>query len=180
MSPLESFIALASLLLSLTIASPTDLVISQLSTNAQPLVNSTNPWIKVTNATDSSNDRNNQCDPSGVWDTFEGTTDPSKSPLISDCLMINHNIKKGGRWEVEAVVHSSHQLVQYGTCAFRVKAVKPYHDSFFYVGNADIMDLITDSVARFGRDEVVGATGRMHCRAAAWGSIVQWEIVFNS
>ncbi|KAB5511229.1 Ecp2 effector protein, partial [Coniochaeta sp. 2T2.1] len=110
--------------------------------------------------------------------SFHDSTSPDR-PTISDCLVIAKNIASGGHWEVEAFGSDVHQLVQFGTCAFGVQAVPPFGDAFFYIGNSDIIDVINDSIRRFGMDGVVGAWGEMHCGALLLGSGVRWRIYHN-
>lgn len=98
------------------------------------------------------------------------------SPLISDCLVLVSNIAGGGTWEVEAVTGVSHQLAQFGTCAFGVHGDKSING--FYVGNSDISDLIHSSISMFGWKGHVAAHGDMNCQSlegyvgeadASWG-----------
>lgn len=173
MSPLKTCIALTGFLINVALASPTSPPSNAgLESPETLLVNAATPVLKITNGFDG---RNDQCGES----TFQDKTDTRTSPLISDCLVINKNIAEGGRWAVEAVTGSMHQLVQFGTCALGAKTVPPYGDAFFYIGNADIIDVINVSIARFRRDGVVAANGTMHCKAAAVGTSVGWEIYFN-
>lgn len=98
--------------------------------------------------------------------------DSSASPLISDCLQIATNIAEGGQWSVTS--GAQHQLVQFGTCAFGVQGC--CGDAFFYVGNQDIIDIIHDSIARFGSNGIVGAKGQMKCTGAAIPPTVSWGL----
>ncbi|OIW29502.1 hypothetical protein CONLIGDRAFT_669360 [Coniochaeta ligniaria NRRL 30616] len=129
------------------------------------LVNSTNPIVFLPS------DSINECSES----TFTDQTSDA-SPKVDDCLRIATNIAGGGRWEVEAATGEQHQLVQWGTCAFGVKAVPPWGDAFFYVGNQDIIDIINTSIQMFGGRGVVGSKGDMSCQAAREPPNVEWGI----
>ncbi|PPR07930.1 hypothetical protein CVT24_000910 [Panaeolus cyanescens] len=85
------------------------------------------------------------------------------SPFVSDCLQIAANIAGGGSWAVALLTHR--QLVQYGTCAFGVQGGFWLGVTNYKVGNADIIDLINDSVSRFQWNGRVGAKGSMPCRS---------------
>jgi hypothetical protein len=107
-----------------------------------------------------------------------GETDVD-SPRIDDCLVLAKNIASGGYWNVEAFVCRHHQLVQWGNCAFGVKAVCPssgLHDWFFHVGNEDIIDVIHQSIDMFGADGRVAAHGTFKCQAAATPPTVEWGL----
>ncbi|OIW24824.1 hypothetical protein CONLIGDRAFT_684731 [Coniochaeta ligniaria NRRL 30616] len=107
--------------------------------------------------------------------TFENQ-DSAASPLIADCLHIVDNIADGGQWSVTS--GSQHQLVQWGTCAFGVQGC--CGDAFFYIGNEDIIDIIHDSINKFGFNGIIGAKGRMQCSAAALGAQVEWGLYHTS
>jgi hypothetical protein len=158
------------LFLPIGLSSPTGLApISQLrATDPSPLLNATSPAAQVNASVPVifTQDRNGE-DKCGVSSFIGGTTDAS--PTIEDCITITHNVAKDGRWEVEAVINDQHQIAQWGTCAFGVQAVLPFGDKFFYVGNPDIIDVIHDSIDRFGRDGKVGSMGTMICCAALLG-----------
>jgi len=113
------------------------------------------------------------------WNVLFGDQTADWSPEIDDCLVIAKNIASGGMWNVEAFVCKSHQLVQYGTCAFGVRAEcrrGSNHDWFFHVGNQDIIDIINQSVDLFGSNGRVGATGSMSCQAVAMPPRVDWGL----
>ncbi|PPQ76545.1 hypothetical protein CVT24_010962 [Panaeolus cyanescens] len=84
------------------------------------------------------------------------------SPLVSDCLQIAANIAGGGTWTAPLLFPT--QLVQYGTCAFGTQSGFHLGVSNYKVGNADIIDIINDSVNRFQWYGRVGAKGRMPCQ----------------
>jgi hypothetical protein len=67
--------------------------------------------------------------------------------------------------------------VEWGTCAFGV-TVNPDDDAWYaHIGNQDIMDLINESIARFGSNGKVGTKGEMRCQGGITGGTrVEWGI----
>ena len=146
--------AIVALLLAGSQASPVLLV-----RNA-PVVNATNQ-VRVIDT--------NKCQDSSFTDQTS-----SASPLITDCLQIADNINKGyGNWVVAITGH--HQLVQYGTCAFGVQGAGGAA-VLFELASTDIIDLIHDSIQKFGRNGVVGSKGNMVCEAYIGTYGVDWGI----
>ncbi|OAA60299.1 chitinase [Niveomyces insectorum RCEF 264] len=81
--------------------------------------------------------------------TFEDRTSDA-SPLVSDCMHIVTNIEgTDGEWEIDNSFAQQHQEVQYGTCAFGVQG-DGRGSIRFHLGSQDIVDIITESVKRFG------------------------------
>ncbi|KAL2820977.1 putative necrosis-inducing factor-domain-containing protein [Aspergillus cavernicola] len=80
------------------------------------------------------------------------------SPEVSDCQQIAANIAGGGSWTLDGS-SVQRQLVQYGTCAFGAWAT-----GLTYIGNADIIGLIDDSISQFEWNGLVGASGEMDCQ----------------
>ncbi|KAF9054911.1 putative necrosis-inducing factor-domain-containing protein [Panaeolus papilionaceus] len=101
------------------------------------------------------------------------------SPRVEDCLRIARNIAGGGTWSVALIGH--HQLVEYGTCAFGVKAPFELGVSNIRIGNQDIIDVINDSVRRFQWNGRVGAKGEMKCQSDPGGiwHKTDWGIYHN-
>ncbi|PLN79765.1 hypothetical protein BDW42DRAFT_194896 [Aspergillus taichungensis] len=84
------------------------------------------------------------------------------SPDITDCQHIVENIKGGGTWKVSQI-GAQYQLVEFGTCAFGAEGNAA---NTAYVGNQDIMDIINESIRKFGRpDGKVGAKGTVDCQS---------------
>ncbi len=125
--------------------------------------NDTHPGVS------SASDKINECGES----TFENWNSEA-SPKIEDCRHVVANIAGGGRWEVEAFVGQQHQLLQWGTCAFGVRGGSG--DTFFYIGNEDIIDIFHTAIEMFGFNGIIGAKGRMRCKAAALPPLVEWGI----
>lgn len=77
-----------------------------------------------------------------------------------------YNIAKDGKWKVEAVNLTLHQLVQYGTCAYRVRTDDRDGHGFCYVGNEDIIRNVWDAIANLLTDSKVQGTGTITCQGS--------------
>jgi len=95
--------------------------------------------------------------------TYENETSDA-SPDVDDCKQLAENIKNGGTWSVTAT-GSQHQLAQYGTCAFGAQGANKNLNTA-YIGNSDIIDVITASIDQFATDGKIGAKGTMECQSA--------------
>lgn len=81
------------------------------------------------------------------------------SPLVSDCKQLAYNIRNGDAfWRIGAGQYR--QLAQYKSCAFGGTATD---QAWVFVGNQDIMDLISDTLKRFYHQDQIGAFGSMPC-----------------
>ncbi|KAJ5605485.1 hypothetical protein N7510_008266 [Penicillium lagena] len=99
------------------------------------------------------------------------------SPTVSDCQQMIDNIADGGSWEVPDT--AQRQLVQYGTCAFG--AQQDSDGGIIYVGNSDIIDLVTTAIDLFQWEGLVGATGDMPCNiVGASTSNTTWGLYYNN
>ncbi|WEW59000.1 hypothetical protein PRK78_004468 [Emydomyces testavorans] len=139
-----------------------------------------NAWVGVHGKPDTTADNypctiqlaKSHCDSS----TFEDQTSGA-SPPVSDCLQIVKNIQgTGGEWEVENALGQQHQLVQFGKCRFGVQGKGKDGNVDFHVGAQDIIDIINDSVKRFGGSGKVGSTGTMQCRGTVKKQNVEWGL----
>ncbi|KAK3984561.1 putative necrosis-inducing factor-domain-containing protein [Cladorrhinum sp. PSN332] len=99
--------------------------------------------------------------------TFENRSSGG-SPWINDCWVLHNNIAGDGRWGIWGLGWRT--LATYGSCAFGVEAIQ-MPDSFIFVGNEDIRDLIRDSIARFSWNGRVGSYGETDCGTTEthWG-----------
>ncbi|KAF9890425.1 hypothetical protein FE257_005830 [Aspergillus nanangensis] len=99
------------------------------------------------------------------------------SPTVPDCMQIVRNIANtDGQWKVENAIGSHHQLVQFGSCAFGVQGMRKDGNVDFYIGAQDIVDIISESVRRFGGSGKVGAKGEMSCEGTIKGQDVEWGL----
>ncbi|KAM3467141.1 hypothetical protein MY5147_008874 [Beauveria neobassiana] len=101
------------------------------------------------------------------------------SPLVSDCEMMIKNLQNGdghADHEVENAIGKQHQLDQYGSCKFGVQGKGKNGNVDFHVGGQDIVDLIRDSIDRFGGSGRVGAKGRMKCDGTVKKQDVEWGL----
>lgn len=116
---------------------------------------------------------NNECGPA----SFVGNTSGA-SPKIADCKTIVKNISGGGRWTITK--GESRKLVKFGTCAFSVKDLGTDASLVEYVGNKDIINLINDSINKFGSNGKVGAHGKMKCNGTPGYKVgTYWQIYHN-
>lgn len=108
--------------------------------------------------------------------TFEDRTSRA-SPRIEDCLHIASNIAYSGRWDIDMFLGKQRRIADYGTCAFGVQGhpISP-GEIKTYIGHEDIIDIINDSIDKFGADGLIGARGIMECldyrgrqRIVDWG-----------
>lgn len=108
--------------------------------------------------------------------SFEDQTSDA-SPSTSDCMGIVNNIQgTQGEWKVENFAGEQHQLVQFGGCKFGIQAFNKHGSVIFYIGAQDIVDIITDSIKKFGGSGKVGAKGRMDCKGDANSQDVEWGL----
>ncbi|PLB49726.1 hypothetical protein P170DRAFT_447329 [Aspergillus steynii IBT 23096] len=100
------------------------------------------------------------------------------SPSIDDCLTIIENIEGDGTsdWTHWVVGMPHREILWAGTCAFGVEATKVHGNVDFVVGGQDVIDIINESVKRFGRDGKVGAKGEMNCNGNIRQQPVLWGI----
>jgi hypothetical protein len=96
--------------------------------------------------------------------TFENQTSDG-SPLVEDCLTIIKNIQDDASTDYTTLVGGTPQrrIVDFGTCAFGVEATKVNRNTNFVVEGQDVIDIINESVKRFGSGGRVGARGNMDC-----------------
>ncbi|KAK5658957.1 hypothetical protein OQA88_1775 [Cercophora sp. LCS_1] len=109
--------------------------------------------------------------PRGINDcsdsSFENQTSGG-SPKADDCAQLAKNIQGDGTWTYDSG-GTQYQLAQYGTCAFGVQSAClphrcPAGGIYVYIGNQDIIDVITESIKRFKDDKgLVGSKGIMNC-----------------
>ncbi|GFF82243.1 killer toxin subunits alpha/beta [Aspergillus udagawae] len=99
------------------------------------------------------------------------------SPSVSDCMQIVNIQNTDGDWEVANAIGNQHQLMQFGSCAFRVQGQGKNGNIDFNVGAQDIVDIITDSVRQFGGSGKVGAMGVLPCDGTVKGQQVEWGYI---
>lgn len=90
-----------------------------------------------------------------------------------------------GRWRTPS--GAQHQLVQAGECAFGVQGLVKDGNIGYLIGNQDIIDIINESIERFGGSGRVGAKGTMSCKGdgqgagRALGFVLMWvNILFDT
>ncbi|KAK3934563.1 putative glycoside hydrolase [Diplogelasinospora grovesii] len=99
------------------------------------------------------------------------------SPSVSDCMGIVNNIKgTQGEWEVENAIGAQHQIVQFGSCKFGIQGLNKKGNVNFHIGAQDIVDIITESISKFGGSGKVGAKGQMGCKGDVNTQDVEWGL----
>ena len=99
------------------------------------------------------------------------------SPPVSDCLQLIKNIEgTDGKWDIENAIGNQHQIAQFGRCRFGVTGLNKKGNIDFHVGTQDIIDIINDSINKFGGSGRVGSKGRMSCRGTVKGQDVEWGL----
>ncbi|KAG9256684.1 glycoside hydrolase [Emericellopsis atlantica] len=101
------------------------------------------------------------------------------SPPVEDCRQIIKNLEglPEKDWRVD-ILGGQTQLAKSGECAFGAEARhSPDGNIWFRVGSQDIIDLINDSINKFGDSGRVGAKGDMDCDGnAPQVEQVEWGI----
>ena len=104
---------------------------------------------------------------------FDQTSDAS--PSVSDCKQIIENIKGDptSTWTSGMLGH--HAILKYGSCAFGAKSKKGLDGNLvFKVGSQDVIDIIDDSISKFGRDGKIGAKGLVDCSGNIHDTTIEW------
>src|SRR3954466_14561444 len=88
------------------------------------------------------------------------------------------NIQGSGTWTINP--YDTRNVVEYHNCRFQVTSSS---GSWLYIGNDDIRDLVSDSIAKFSFDggKYVTAAGKMKCKTSStWEEgEVHWRIEAN-
>ncbi|OAA36492.1 chitinase [Metarhizium rileyi] len=101
------------------------------------------------------------------------------SPTVSDCRKLIEKIQARPDptdHEVENAISSQHQIEEYGSCKFGVQGHGKHGNVDFHVGGQDIINLINDSISRFGSSGRVGSKGSMSCKGTVRGQDVEWGL----
>ena len=99
------------------------------------------------------------------------------SPSVDDCMGIVKNIENTqGEWEIENAIGKQHQLVQFGGCKFGIQGNGKNGNIDYHIGAQDIVDIIKESVKRFGGGGKVGAKGSMSCKGTVKGQDTTWGL----
>ena len=109
---------------------------------------------------------------------FNRTTDAS--PNVADCQQMARNIGSGnGMWTVYNNEGVQRPVTRSNSCVFSltVPAGARGGDSYVYIGNGDISDLVDMAVKAFEDGGLIGADGAMHCIGSdEMGVDVRWGI----
>lgn len=106
--------------------------------------------------------------------TYEDET-TSASPLVSDCKVLMSNIAgTTGTWTTG--IGPQRTIPKYGTCKFGVQSVGVTGDVTFNTGSQDVVNIITESIAKYEWEGRVGAKGYMKCDGDAGSQKVKWGL----
>ncbi|THC87565.1 hypothetical protein EYZ11_012987 [Aspergillus tanneri] len=113
--------------------------------------------------------------------SFEDQTSDA-SPTVEDCLTIIKNIQGDSStdWTIQVIGKHQRELARHGSCAFGVETTKVNGNVNFVVGGQDVIDIINESVKRFGADGKVAAKGKMNCNGNIKSQAVLWGIYHNN
>lgn len=105
--------------------------------------------------------------------TFENQSSDA-SPKIEDCQTIITNINGNGGtdWTILVVGKNQRKITSFGSCHFGVEATKVNGNVNFKFGGQDVIDIINDSIKKFGSDGRVGAKGTLSCN----GNVKKQEV----
>ncbi|KAH0426127.1 glycosylhydrolase family 18-6 [Colletotrichum camelliae] len=99
------------------------------------------------------------------------------SPKVEDCRQIIKNIEGDGRTEwTTQVALGQRAIARFGSCRFGVEATDVSGNADFRVGGQDVIDIINESINRFGGNGRVGAKGTMKCNGSVKKQGVKWGI----
>lgn len=98
------------------------------------------------------------------------------SPNVEDCRQIIKNIEGDGStdWTTQVVGHNQREIASHASCHFGVEATKTDGNVDFKVGGQDVIDIINNAIAQFGRDGLIGAKGDMDCNGNIKSQPVLW------
>lgn len=99
------------------------------------------------------------------------------SPSVSDCQQIIKNIENDADASWDTGIATQRELVHYGSCAFGVESKSGADGNVMYqVGAQDIIDLINESISKFGGSGKVGAKGVMDCKGNVHDTTIEWGL----
>lgn len=109
--------------------------------------------------------------------TFEDHTSGA-SPSVSDCRQIIRNIEGDAKTEWTHRITGHREILKYGSCAFGIERTGGTGSQVeFMVGGQDVIDIINDSISKYGGGGKVGAKGVMNCKGTTSGRVdVEWGI----
>ena len=81
-----------------------------------------------------------------------------------------------GERTVQTAFKEQHQIAQYGSCKFGIQATNLHGNIYFKIAAQDIVDIINDSISKFGASGRVGAKGNMDCKGNIQSQSVLWGL----
>lgn len=96
------------------------------------------------------------------------------SPKVEDCRQLIRNIEGTGA-SYEPGVGPQSEIARHASCKFGVTG-KVAGNLYFHVEGQDIIDIINDSINKFGGSGKVGAKGKMRCSGNTVDQSVDWGL----
>lgn len=109
--------------------------------------------------------------------TLENQTSDG-SPDVEDCKELIRRLEDKrlpSRWP-HISLERQQELVSYESCKFGVTGKGIHGNVDFKVGAQDIIDLVRDSINKFGGTGKVGSKGTMSCKGNIKGQKVNWGL----
>ena len=110
--------------------------------------------------------------------TFENRGSDA-SPLVDDCKQIIRNIEEDASTDWTHAIVGYREILKHGSCRFGIERTGGTGGAVqFRVGGQDVIDVIKESIERFGGGDRVGAKGVMSCSGttASTHVDVEWGI----
>ncbi|KAI5369396.1 Putative Ecp2 effector protein [Septoria linicola] len=100
---------------------------------------------------------------------IELTQNQDNNPSVDDCQAMLTTIQQDQEWTVTS---TGQTIVSYGTCAFNAVVTSGQADYLTAkIGNADVIDLVSDSIKKFERDGTVGCQGGYNMYVSSAGAM---------
>ena len=130
-------------------------------------------WTQSDSNPDIMKKDNYPCNPS-LGTSFCGTTEvidqtSDASPSVEDCMGIIKNFA-GTSGNYTTLVGRHETIASNGKCKFGVYSKAGQPNLTYFVGNQDIVDIIKESVKKFGGSGKVGTKGDFKCRGTGAGT----------
>ncbi|KAF5485943.1 Killer toxin subunits alpha/beta [Colletotrichum fructicola] len=98
------------------------------------------------------------------------------SPKVEDCKQIIKNIEGDGSTEFTHRITGHREILDFGSCHFGIERTGGTGGAVeFRVGGQDVIDVINESIKRFGGSGRIGAKGVMPCSGTTAGTKVNVE-----
>lgn len=110
--------------------------------------------------------------------TIENQTSDA-SPLVGDCkemVRMLEDRELPTRWPHVGPLEKQQAICVHKSCKFGVTGKGIHGNVDFKVGAQDVIDLVRDSISKFGGGGRVGSKGTMNCKGNIKGQTVDWGL----